>query len=91
MPKDEFDPEDPMEWNAIALPGDTMDAMAECFIEEFARMGYTDEMLLKIFKNPFYVATHNVYKEKGEEYVKGLIEKVRKGTGYINIKMEVTK
>jgi len=42
MPKDEFDLEDPLEAVAVELPSDedTLVPMAECFIEEFMRMGY---------------------------------------------------
>src|SRR6266540_369608 len=42
MPKDEFDFEDPFELNGMALLSheDTTGGMAECFIEEFMRMGY---------------------------------------------------
>jgi hypothetical protein len=41
MPKDEFDFDDPMELNGMALLSDedTTDAMTECFIEEFMRLG----------------------------------------------------
>ena len=42
MPKDEFDPQDPLEPVAVELPADedTLAPMAEAFIEEFMWMGY---------------------------------------------------
>ena len=55
MPKDEFDFEDPLELNGIALQTqeDTTDAMCECFIEEFMRMGHNAGQVLALFRNPF--------------------------------------
>ena len=48
MPKDEFDFEDPLELNGMAFltVEDTTDAMCECFIEEFMRMGYSAKQIL---------------------------------------------
>ena len=89
MPKNEFDPEDPMEFMALSLPGDTTNAMAECFVEEYALMGYHQDIVFKLFTNPFYVALHNVYKEKGEEYVRKLISDVYGKLGKIRFRTEV--
>jgi hypothetical protein len=43
MPKDEFDFEDPLELNGMAFLSheDTTNDMAECFAEEFMRLGYS--------------------------------------------------
>lgn len=81
MAEKEFDPDDPMEFTGVALPGNTMEAMAECFVEEFIMMGYTDEQLLKMFQEPFYAAVHQVYREKGEAYVTALIRQARSKLG----------
>lgn len=56
MPKDEFDLEDPLEGVAVEVPAeeDTLTPMAECFIEEFMRMGYSAERILGLFTNPMY-------------------------------------
>src|SRR5262245_40321878 len=42
MPKDEIDPDDPMELFGVGIltDEDTTQAMTECFIEEFLRLGY---------------------------------------------------
>ncbi len=79
--KKECDPDDPMEFNGVALPGNSMEAMAGCFVEEFIMMGYTDEQLLKMFRDPFYVAVNMVYKEKGEAFVTALIQQARSKLG----------
>ena len=57
MPKDEFDFEDPFELNGMAFltHEDTTNDMAECFIEEFMRMGYSHQQVLALFRNPHYL------------------------------------
>jgi hypothetical protein len=75
MPKDEFDPEDPMELCGVGLltEEDTTEAMAECFIEEFLRLGYNHKQILALFRNPFYVGVNMVLQNRGEPYVRDVI------------------
>jgi hypothetical protein len=75
MPHDEFTHEDPMEMVAAVVPGapGQLEAMAECFVEEYIRLGWDEERLMTIFVNPLFLATHRVYKLKGEAYVRDLI------------------
>lgn len=76
MPKDEVDPEDPMELNGVALwtEEDTQEAMAECFIVEFMRLGYDHNRIFALFGNPFYIGMHMVLENRGEAYVRRKIE-----------------
>ena len=62
MPKDEFDPDDPLELNGLAFltQEDTTDVMCECFIEEFMRMGYNPKQILALFRNPQYLGMNLV-------------------------------
>ena len=78
MPKDEFDFEDPLELNGMALwsEEDTTDAMTECFIEEFLRMGYDDKQVFALFRNPQYLGMNMVLQNRGEDYVKQFIAMV---------------
>ncbi|MFQ5474131.1 MAG: hypothetical protein ACE5F1_02610, partial [Planctomycetota bacterium] len=58
MPLHDPDPEDPMKLVGIQLPlGDdaVLQAKAECFVEEFLRLGHPPEAVLEIFQNPEYV------------------------------------
>ncbi len=75
MPKDEFDFEDPMELSGVALvtEEDTSGAMAECFIEEFMRMGFAPEQVLALFRNPGYLGPQLVLRRHGEPFVRTLI------------------
>ncbi|HVR37141.1 MAG TPA: hypothetical protein VMS21_14960 [Methylomirabilota bacterium] len=75
MPKDEFDFEDPLELNGVALftDEDTSGEMAACFIEEFMRMGYNHKQVLALFRNPHYIGPNQVLQSKGEPFVRDLI------------------
>ena len=72
MPKDEFDFEDPLELNGVAFltQEDTTDAMCECFIEEFMRMGYNAKQVLALFRNPHYLGMNLVLEKRGEEFIR---------------------
>lgn len=78
MPKDEFDFEDPLELNGVSLATeeDTTDAMCECFIEEFMRMGYGPKQILALFRNPHYLGMHMVLEKRGEEFVEQRVAEV---------------
>ena len=55
MPKDEFDFEDPLELNGVGVrhaARTPTDAMAECFIEEFMRLGYNHKQILALVPQP---------------------------------------
>ena len=78
MPKDEFDFEDPLELNGVALltHEDTTNDMAECFIEEFMRMGYGHKQILALFRNPQYLGPHLAFEKRGEPFVRDTITEV---------------
>jgi len=77
MPKDEFDTEDPMELVGMVLPGEAgqLEAMAECVVEEYVRMGWDERRLMVLFVNPMFLATYRIYRQKGEAYVRNLVQK----------------
>lgn len=76
MPYDEFVEEDPMELVGMVLPGEAgqLEAMAECIIEEYVRLGWNEQRLMTLFVNPMFMATHRIYRLKGEDYVRRLIQ-----------------
>ena len=75
MPKDEFDFEGPLELNGVAFvtEEDTTDAMCECFIEEFMRMGYNAKQVLALFRNPHYLGMNLVLEKRREQFVRDSI------------------
>src|SRR5262245_66162495 len=76
MPYKDPDPTDPNMLVGVMLPADaeaTRD-MAYVFAEEFARLGYTREQLLWVFKNPFYGCAHGAYRALGENETLSIID-----------------
>lgn len=78
MPKDEFDFEDPFELNGMAFLSheDTTNDMAECFTEEFMRMGYSHLQVLALFRNPHYLGPNMAFEKRGEPFICDLIAEV---------------
>lgn len=78
MPKDEFDFEDPFELNGMAFltEEDTTNDMAECFVEEFMRLGYNHRQILALFHNPQYLGPHMAFEKRGEPFIRILITDV---------------
>jgi hypothetical protein len=76
MPYKDPDPTDPIMLVGVMLPANaeaTRD-MAYVFAEEFARLGYTREQLLWLFKNPFYGGAHGPYRALGEKETLSIID-----------------
>jgi hypothetical protein len=78
MTAKKLDPDDPMALVGVAVPADAdaLDEMARCLVEEYLREGWAEERLLALFRNPFYRTPHLIYRARGEEYVRHLIEQV---------------
>jgi len=77
MPRKECEPDDPMEMVGVQLPNQTesqLHDMALCFAEEFIRRGWSEERLFKIFKDPFYQGPYLVWQQKGDDFVRSVIE-----------------
>jgi hypothetical protein len=77
MPYDDPDPEDPMQLVGVGLPTGDLDSvvdMAECFVEEFLRLGHPQDQVLEMFRNPFYRAAHGAYEALGEERIASIVE-----------------
>lgn len=78
MPKDEFDFDDPMELNGIGIVcgEDTTEAMTECFVEEFLRLGHNHKQILAMFRNPHYIGMNMALQNRGEQFVRDKISEV---------------
>lgn len=72
----EFIPQEPMELVAMGVPATDDAFMAECLVEEYLLMGWNERQLMGLFSRPFFGATHRIYRERGEEYVRALIQRV---------------
>ncbi len=69
MPKDEFDPEDPMELVGVEVPTDPDQAL-EDIVHEYLLMGFQPARIFFLFRSPYYAATYQIYRLKGHDYVK---------------------
>ena len=71
-------PEDPMELVGVCLDGGPDDAalteMAWCFVEEFVRMGWSSDRIMRMFRSPAYRGPHQILHAKGEEFVRQIID-----------------
>jgi len=78
MPKDDFDFQDPFELHGMVLPApeDTTREMAECFAEEFLRLGYGSSQILALFRNPHYLGPNLAWERQGEAAVRDTIAEV---------------
>ncbi len=76
MPYDDPDATDPMTLNGVMVDTDTdqaMRGMAECFIEEYFRLGYDHDGLMKLFKTRGYAGPHLAYESLGETTIAAMI------------------
>lgn len=75
-----FEPEDPMELVGVNFEQEpdeeALDEMACSIVEEYMRMGWTGESILRLFRNPAFKLTHNILQQRGEAYVRGLVDAV---------------
>ncbi len=67
--------DDPMEPIGVELPAgkEAMRAMAYVFGEEFARLGFDETRLLRLFRNPFYAGPHRALRALGDRAVEEIV------------------
>ena len=75
MPYGEPSPTDPTVLVGVALPADAATDldMAYVFAEEFARLGFDEERLLRLFQQPFYAGAHRLWQTLGEEMIRSVV------------------
>lgn len=77
-----FDPDDPFTLNghAVALTAEEAEEhmleMTDTIIHEFAMLGWPSEMILNMFKKPFYRMPYMICQQKGEAFIKSRIARV---------------
>jgi hypothetical protein len=71
------DPEDPMALVGVGLDKDpdeqALAEMARAFVEEYARLGWSGDQILRMFRSPAYRGPHHILHVKGEEFVRALV------------------
>lgn len=90
--KKTFEPEDPMELVGVSFEQEpdeeALDEMACSIVEEYMRMGWTGENILRLFHNPAFKLTHNILQQRGESYVRGLVDSVDRVRGELARKVK---
>lgn len=76
--------DDPMELVGHEVPGGDPETLARCFIEEYALIGMGEAEILELFRQPVY-RTHELYRERGEAWVRGLIRSVLGEAGPLRV------
>jgi hypothetical protein len=71
----QLEDDDPMELVGTFMESDdaNIEEMGFTFVEELARMDWSQEEIFTIFSDPFYRGPHTVFRAKGPEFVKSLI------------------
>ncbi len=87
MPYKDADPEDPQELVGIGFPadGETHLDMAYVFAEEFARLGFSEQRLVHLFRNPFYRSAHQAWRMLGEERIAAIVGEACRVWGSIRV------
>ncbi len=75
MPHGRPDPADPNILVGVRLPAneDALVEMAYTFAEEFAALGYDQDRILRMFRNPRFGGPHTAYRALGEGVVLGIV------------------
>ena len=84
MSEEPFVPEDAMEFMGVAIPATKEESerslreMAQCFIEEYVRMGYSAGFILQLCCNPFYRGLYAIRQAKGEAFLRKLVDETER-------------
>ncbi len=68
---------DPHELVGVALAEGDRDYMAECLVEEYLLLGWSDQQLMSLFSRPCFGMTHDIYLDRGHDFVAALISRMR--------------
>ncbi len=87
MPYDDPDPQDPMMLVGVELPTDrpAQVDMAYAFAEEYARLGYAENQIMSLFREPFYAGANGLYKELGEGEVEAIVRETASTWGRMRL------
>jgi hypothetical protein len=71
--------DDPFALKGVGVPdpgGTAAREMAECFAEEFLRLGFPPGRVLALFESPRYPLAHRAYEALGAQETRALIERL---------------
>jgi len=82
MPHDDPDPTDPMTLHGVMMedghapPLDAVRDMAECFIDEYARLGFDADRILHLFRTRGYAGPYMAAEMLGDGAIRELVDAV---------------
>ena len=82
----DFEEDDPMSLQAVALPAGNPEVQARLIIDEFLSMGTEKERLLEIFRDPFYMGTYHLHETLGEKRIQELLQECSTGAFSVTLK-----
>jgi hypothetical protein len=77
-----------MELVMVSLSGGDPELMVTCLIEEYARLGMGETEILELFRRPEY-RIHEIYQERGENWIRDRIATVLARTGRMRVSVTV--
>lgn len=72
----EFEPDDPMELVGVPIPETETQRVVDDIIVEYLFMGWTPRQVLFMFRSPYYGATHAIFRQKGDAYIRERIRSI---------------
>ncbi len=78
-------PDDPLEMQAFEIPGDR-DLMLRLLVEEYARVGWGVEAIMRMARDPFYTAFYGLRLSLGEEALRRRVSEIVARCGVIRIR-----
>ena len=64
-----FEPEDPMEFVGVMLPGGDLEEQLEAVVQEYLMLGWNERQIMLLFRRPAFAGTHQILEVLGEEHV----------------------
>ena len=90
MPYDDPGPDDPSVLVGVEAPAaeGSETEIAYVFAEEFARLGFSEERLLELFRHPFYAGANRALQILGEEKVRSIVRETMEVWGRLRLVIE---
>jgi len=86
MPRNEPDHTDPMELTGVAFDdptGQSVRVMAECFADEFLRLGHTSAQVMDLFRSTEHQLAHIAWQQLGEVHLYALVQEIARRNAVI--------
>jgi hypothetical protein len=82
-------PDDPLEMQAFEMSGD-QELMIRMMVEEYARIGWSVEEIMRLACDPNYFAFHSLYLHFGESELRHRLERIISRCGVMRVRMSET-